>query len=405
MPMDVGELTEDALRTRGLDMPVSARRSHAKPRKRLRTILPGDSTRCRLTLVHLYAAKLVHNPWFDYCMGVIIVANCATIGLEIQRGVDSDAPTPPEFQALEHCFLAAYVVELSIRMLGNWEECKQSAWFRMDFILVILGVLSIWVLESLMGLADAVELLDKVLVIRIVRLLRLVRTLRFLKFMHPLWKLVSGLLGSNSTVTSAGVLLFGAVYVFACAGVALLGEDEALLSDPVAGPIVADHFRSIPVLMLTMMQFTSCDGVAAIYHPLIRAKPGLILYFLPILLAVPISLMNLILRGLSHQPLMRGSAGHCRDRGPCHQGLHARRRTGARLHEKQTEGVDTRSEEDVRGFRCVSHWGDLPRRLRQGKDHVAAPRDNEGAQVSQARGVFPSPRCGCVWVHKPEGVG
>lgn len=179
-------------------------------------------------------------------------------------------------------------------MAAGWRECLQNAWTRMDFALVSLGVFTIWVLEPLLVIQGTDGWLDKVLVIRIIRLLRFVRTVRFLKFMQPLWKLVKGLLGSNGSVTSAAVLLFGAIYMFACFGVAILGQDEDLLSDPVAGPIVADRFRSIPVLMLTLLQFAYCDGVSLIYYPLVRARPMLLFYFLPILLAVPITIMNLI---------------------------------------------------------------------------------------------------------------
>jgi len=122
----------------------------------------------------------------------------------------------------------------------------------------------------------------------------LVRALRFLQFMQPLWKLVSGLLGSTRTVVSAAFLIFATIYVFACAGVALFAQDQTLHEDRVAGAIIVEYFQSVPVLMLTLVQFISCDSVAGIYHPLIQVKPAMILYFLPIILVVPISLMNLI---------------------------------------------------------------------------------------------------------------
>ncbi|CAK0849513.1 unnamed protein product, partial [Prorocentrum cordatum] len=218
------ELTELALRDRGLNMPVQQRSYKASSRFHWGC---ADAMDCwAFDPVHRCARRVIQSPIFDYCIGAVIVFNCVTIGLEIDRHVKEGAQTSFELQVLEHCFLTVYVLELLIRTVGDWEECLHSMWFRLDFILVVVGVLSTWVLEPLLRVSIAADVLDKVLVIRIVRLIRLVRTLRFLKFMQPLWKLVSGLLGSNRTVTSAGVLLFGAIYVFACAGVALLGQDE-----------------------------------------------------------------------------------------------------------------------------------------------------------------------------------
>ncbi|CAK0880561.1 unnamed protein product [Prorocentrum cordatum] len=278
------ELTTFALHERGLDAPPLA----ASP-----ALLSSALQLRRPSLVKRTAFGIIQSPLFDYFMSAIIVANCLVIGLEIQESVGSKTPSSPVFQALEHCFLATYIVELSLRMVSDLQECIRNAWLQLDIALVALGVVTLWVLEPLLLMQGAVEVLDKVLVIRILRLLRFVRAVRFLRVMQPLWKLVKGLLGSNGSVTAAGVLLFGTIYVFACAGVAVIGLDKDLLSDPIAGHIVANRFRSIPVLMLTLLEFTYCDGASQIYHPLVRAKPVLLFYFLPILLVVPMAIMNL----------------------------------------------------------------------------------------------------------------
>merc|ERR1719343_944189 len=118
-------------------------------------------------------------------MGVVIIVNCVCIGVEIDTTVDGSDPAT-ELQVLEHTFLTTYVVELILRILGGWRTCWRSTWFQLDFVLVILGLLSIWVLDLLMQTggsseenADsdegAIGVLDKVLVMRILRLIRLVR--------------------------------------------------------------------------------------------------------------------------------------------------------------------------------------------------------------------------------------
>eukprot|EP00959_Pyramimonas_sp_CCMP1952_P146818 3073251-Pyramimonas_sp.AAC.1 len=275
--------TEFAIQERGLDMAPTV-----------------SSTECRTarfrnpSLVQRICLRAIQNPWFDCFMSVIVSMNSVVIGLEIQESIDRQAPTSVAYQVMESCFLVSYVFELSLRLLADWQECLQSSWFKMDIALVALGMVTIWVLEPLLLMGDTVGVLDKLLVLRVLRLIRLVRTFRFLKSMQPFWKLVKGMLVSNGSVLWAAVLLFGAIYVFACVGVAVIGANEELLSDPIVGEIVADRFRSIPVLMITLLQFTLCDGAAQIYHPLVRAKPVLLCFFLPALLTMPIALMNLI---------------------------------------------------------------------------------------------------------------
>lgn len=289
------QLTQEVLQDRGLHHEAALHHRSKRPSLNRFRVNGRSSTGSWVylawALVHHYARAVVREPKFDYFMGLVILANCLTIGLEIEATASGGSP-PLALEVLEHVFLTTYVVELTIRILSDWRHCWKTAWFQLDFVLVLLGVLSIWMLKPVAG--ATVGILDKVLVIRILRLIRLVRALRFLALMHPLWKLVSGLLGSTRTVLSAALIMAGVIYVFACAGVALFAQDQGLRDDSVTGPIILDHFQSVPVLMLTLVQFTTCDSVAAIYHPLIRVKPVMVLYFLPILLVVPISLMNLI---------------------------------------------------------------------------------------------------------------
>ena len=46
--------------------------------------------------------------------------------------------------------------------------------------------------------------------------------------------------------------------------------------------------------MITLSQFVTQDSIAAIYSPLIKARPVLVLYFLALLFIVSIALMNLV---------------------------------------------------------------------------------------------------------------
>jgi len=174
----------------------------------------------------------------------------------------------------------------------GWRQCFSDAWFLLDFTLVVLGVTTVAVL--LFGGSGDLGLLESVLVVRAMRLLRLIRALRMLKYFRTVWRLVYGLLTSHNAMFSTLALILLTLYVFACLGVELISRDENLAEDDETRHIVELNFQSVPLTMLTLMQFVTMDSVALVYTPLVRKKPWLIIYFLAIILIVSIALMNLV---------------------------------------------------------------------------------------------------------------
>jgi len=136
--------------------------------------------------------------------------------------------------------------------------------------------------------------MSQVLTLRVLRLLRLVRALRLLEQFKELWKLCNGLLRSMRTMLSVLLLVIVAIFVFACMGVDLIAESVTLNSNEETRMIVQEHFSSLPVVMLTLMQFANSDSIASIYMPICKEVPGLVLYFLVLWLVGAIALMNLV---------------------------------------------------------------------------------------------------------------
>merc|ERR1719223_1644950 len=58
--------------------------------------------------------------------------------------------------------------------------------------------------------------------------------------------------------------------------------------------LITHNFPNIPVTMLTLLRFVSLDSMATLYQPLIMEDPLLLCFFLPFILVVSISLMNLV---------------------------------------------------------------------------------------------------------------
>ncbi|CAE7174101.1 Scn1a [Symbiodinium pilosum] len=235
--------------------------------------------------------RIVSSRWFDYAIGCVILFNSLLVGIEVQLslvGQDVDWMQP-----LDTGFIALYFIELCMRLIGmGWRQCFCDGWFLLDFTLVVLGIVTVFVL--MFGSGGDLGLLESVLVVRAMRLLRLIRALRMLKYFRTVWRLVYGLLTSHNAMFSTLALILLTLYVFACLGVELITKDENLLEIAEIKLIVDTHFISVFVSMLTLVQFVTVDSVAYIYAPLIKEKPILALYFFAIILIVSIALMNLV---------------------------------------------------------------------------------------------------------------
>merc|ERR1719440_1923580 len=110
--------------------------------------------------------------------------------------------------------------------------------------------------------------------------------------------LVKGLLNSAATMVYTLMLLFIIIYIFSCMSIELVtnhasnrpGEDF----DPEFHEFVEKNFATLPLTMLTLMQFATLDNMNLVYMPLIKKSWWLAFFFLTIIMVVSVVLMNLI---------------------------------------------------------------------------------------------------------------
>ncbi|CAK0828754.1 unnamed protein product [Prorocentrum cordatum] len=256
-----------------------------------------------------WGPALLMTPKFDTVLGVVIVLNSAMIGVEMTL-VEGEArnatilqPTPETlpFMVCENIFLLIYCVEIFLRIFACRWDAFASGWVRFDALLVFVGISGTWILPVVTllflptggGSAASVPM-----VLRVFRLARLARALRLLPHFRPLWMLVHGMTSSASTIMNVFVVLFMTLYVFGCIANEIGGrritnhekrKDGGWFDDT-----VELYFRSLPMSMVTLIQFVSFDSVGQIYRPMIQAAPELLCFFVPFLLIVSIVLMNLV---------------------------------------------------------------------------------------------------------------
>merc|ERR1712100_571772 len=99
------------------------------------------------------------------------------------------------------------------------------------------------------------------MVLRILRLFKLVRAARLLVQFKPLWMLVRGFLASASTMFYVLVLFILIMYIFACAAIEFITKSEFLRTSESLGPLVQEHWPSIPVTMFTLLQLMLADNI------------------------------------------------------------------------------------------------------------------------------------------------
>ncbi|OLP94417.1 Voltage-dependent L-type calcium channel subunit alpha-1S [Symbiodinium microadriaticum] len=231
---------------------------------------------------------IVSSRWFEYLTGFIILLNMVTIGLDAELSLHSDIPGAYDtewIKNIERGFLAVYTVELVLRLVGGGVRILTSSWFLLDAFLVTVGLLAL-VIVPIVGSAEqdaALSGIEKILVVRGLRLLRLVRALRMISHFKVMWRLVYSLLTAGQTMLSATALIMLSLFIFGCVSIEMIHSEPDLLKTEETATIVREHFGSLQRAIITLIQFVTLDSIAAIYYPLVQAKPYLLVIFAPLI--------------------------------------------------------------------------------------------------------------------------
>eukprot|EP00929_Paragymnodinium_shiwhaense_P089372 TRINITY_DN49517_c0_g1_i1.p1 TRINITY_DN49517_c0_g1~~TRINITY_DN49517_c0_g1_i1.p1 ORF type:complete len:708 (+),score=80.19 TRINITY_DN49517_c0_g1_i1:90-2213(+) len=230
--------------------------------------------------------RLLHSQGCHLISSAIILTNSIAIGLEY--GYDAEGSVQDSLHIVELCCLASYVIELLLHLFTDPRKLWKDSWVIFDAAIVFVGVLDL-LLTSAPNSA-----LAPTNIIRLLRLCRLARTLRLLRKIRVLWMLVRGLLDSISTMCNTMILLVMVMYIFSCISMEVITRADISGGDPEFEAIVDQYFSTLPMTMLTLLQFVCLDSVGTIYKPLVEHQPGLIVYFAAFILVVPIVMLNVV---------------------------------------------------------------------------------------------------------------
>mmetsp|Transcript_68220 Transcript_68220/g.134806 ORF Transcript_68220/g.134806 Transcript_68220/m.134806 type:complete len:526 (-) Transcript_68220:223-1800(-) len=251
----------------------------------------------------------VDHEYFDYFIAAVIIANSICIGFETSWEL-KDKNTSA-FEVLEHIFLVIYIIELSLRFIAHGKACFHMEWVLFDMVFVAVGVLSLYIIAPIansQGNSDAKDGLAGLLVLRMLRLFRLAKVFRLMVTFQVLWKLVCGLTGSIRTICYTFALIVLILYIFACIALEIITKVHRDSENEAVHTVVNSAFPDLPTTILSLLQFVTIDSISGMYFPLIMEQPWLVIYFIPFILLVSVSLMNLVTAVIVEGALEQGAA-------------------------------------------------------------------------------------------------
>jgi len=189
------------------------------------TITMGHSYTVR---AHTCLRGVVGRPWFETLIAIVILANCVTMGFEVELLLGRAQFYKPAKKVLDNFFAVVFLVELFMRIaVVGWRsyipgcgvQKSISVWNLLEAIVVVMSCITAW----LPGLGEGA--LELVTVLRALRLMRVARIVSRVRLFHEVWLLLRGLAGSMRVLFWTVVVIFIITYMFAVFGVVLISVD------------------------------------------------------------------------------------------------------------------------------------------------------------------------------------
>jgi len=227
---------------------------------------------------------------FDVMMGIVIILNAITIGIETSASVGK-GEVSSFVLVCEYVFLAIYMVELCLNFIAlGVREALANPWIKLDIFFVVIGVAHVALSVFTPDFGHDLGILNMLKVLRLIRLARIVRlAVQF----RTLWFLAVGLINSVMPMIWTCFFMIVVIYVFAVLGMEVITDTTTDGDNDYT--VAAQNFSTLSQSMMTLWQIMFVDSAAAIYKPLMHSNPFLIVYFLAFFLMGPVALMNLVI--------------------------------------------------------------------------------------------------------------
>lgn len=227
--------------------------------------------------------RFEQRPRFEGAVAVVIIINCATIGLQ----ASAEGNDVERYAVIENIFLVIFLFEIVIRCAANgWPWIFVTTNF-FDSMLVIVPAIQGWILKPL-GYES--EFIRKLQVLRILRIVRLVRMIRSIPFFREMWIMMRGLIECGRTLFWTYVMILAVLFLFGVFAVDIIAKDEAFIHDDA----VQDLFGTLDRAMFTLTQIMTLDSWTFIARPMMAKAQWVVIYYVALILLICMVLLNLI---------------------------------------------------------------------------------------------------------------
>jgi len=256
-------------------------------------------------------ATLLVSTWFEVVCSVVIIINCATMGVESHFEVTGHLGPSSQtvLMVLENFFTVFFLFEIILRfqvcgLVGFYPNTMERRINCLDLgLVVITGLILTWIIPFFCWITGFEE--SKVIsifsVLRAIRLTRLVRVFRNVSVFREAWMLIRGLTDSSRTLFWTIVVIFFVTYGFAILGLSIICVP---LESKRAGITDVEEIRRIDELlqlfggldkmMFTLVQVLNGDSFHVFVREIIHFLPWSWLYWYAYIALVCVVLMNLV---------------------------------------------------------------------------------------------------------------
>jgi voltage-gated sodium channel len=207
---------------------------------------------------------IVDDPRTERAIMALIIVNAVVLGMETYTHMVDSFGRLLDF--LDHIILAAFVIELTARILVHRLAFFRDPWSVFDF--VVVGI----------ALVPATDTFSVLRALRILRALRLITAIPVLK------RVVAGLLASLPGMGSILFLIGLIYYVFAVIGIRLFGADSPEL------------FGTLGKSLYTLFTVMTLEGwTNDVAKPVMQHHPLAWVYFITFIVVTTFMVLNLFI--------------------------------------------------------------------------------------------------------------
>jgi voltage-gated sodium channel len=220
---------------------------------------PGTAPDARTRLALWLALPVVQHSVL-----ALIIINAIILGLETSpAAMDAWGPV---LKTLDRAILAAFVVEIVLRIVAHRAAFFRDPWSLFDFAVV------------------AIALVPATGQFAVLRALRVLRVLRVLTIVPSMRRVVGGLLAAIPGLSSIAMVLALVFYVF------------AVITTNLFGPSFPDWFGTLGRSLYTLFQVMTLESWSmGIVRPVMEVYPYAWGFFVPFILIATFTMLNLFI--------------------------------------------------------------------------------------------------------------